>query len=76
MPGPLTKSFAQAVRQVRAERGLSQEELGRRASLHRAHIGEIERAELSPTLDSVEQIAKALETSPSELIALAEQLID
>jgi transcriptional regulator with XRE-family HTH domain len=70
---PLSVGFGIAVRQLRQERQLSQEELGHRTGLHRNHVGEIERAELSPTLNSVEVLADALGVTPSELIAFAEQ---
>ena len=45
-----------------------------RTGLHRNDIGQIERAEVNPTLGSVERIAGALDVTPTELIALAEQL--
>lgn len=71
---PLHAAFGFAVRRLREERGMSQEELGHRTGLHRNHVGQIERAELTPTLKSVEVIAEALGTSPSELVARAEKL--
>jgi len=69
---PLNSRFGDAVRNLRQERGISQEELGHRSGLHRNHVGEIERGEISPTLDSAQLIAKALAIRLSELIALAE----
>jgi len=71
---PLNVAFGQAVRRVREEQAISQEELGLRTGLHRNHVGQIERAEMSPTLRSVELLATALGKKPSELVALAEQL--
>ena len=71
---PLHVAFGLAVRRLREERGVSQEELGHLTGLHRNHIGQIERAELNPTLKSVEVIAQALSTSASDLIARAERL--
>lgn len=73
---PLNVAFGLAVRQLREQQALSQEELGIRTGLHRNHVGEIERAELSPTLKSIELIAKALDVKPSELIAAAEAARD
>jgi transcriptional regulator with XRE-family HTH domain len=70
---PLYVGFGRVVRRLRQEQQISQEELGHRTGLHRNHVGEIERAELSPTLSSVEVLAEALGTSPSRLIALAEE---
>ncbi len=63
-----------AIRELRSEQGLTQEELGRRAGLHRAHIGEIERGETKPTIHSIELIATVLSVKASELVALAEKI--
>jgi transcriptional regulator with XRE-family HTH domain len=74
LPKPsLHVAFGLAVRRLREERGISQEELGHRTGLHRNHVGQIERAELNPTLKSVELIAKALDVSPAQLVARAEK---
>ena len=71
---PLHVAFGLAVRRLREERGISQEELGQLTGLHRNHVGQIERAELNPTLKSIDLIAKALTIEPSELIGRAEKL--
>jgi transcriptional regulator with XRE-family HTH domain len=42
--------LGEPVRQLRQEAGLSQEELGHGAGLHRNHVGGIERGELDPNL--------------------------
>lgn len=67
-------AFGQAVRQLRRERGLSQEALGYAAGLHRNYIGGVERGELNPTLATMQKIAAAFEMTTSELIAIAEAL--
>ena len=61
-------SFGTKVREIRKEKGLSQEELSYRASVHRTYIGMIERAEKNITLINIEKIAKALEINISELM--------
>lgn len=53
--------FGEIVREIRKERGLSQEELAHRAGVHRTYIGMIERAEKNITLINIDRIAKALE---------------
>lgn len=63
----LTK-FGQRVRYERLKRGLSQEELAEKASLHRTYIGMIERAEKNITLINIEKVANALEMSADELL--------
>jgi transcriptional regulator with XRE-family HTH domain len=59
--------FAKRVRELRAERGWSQDDLADAAGLHRTYIGTIERAEQSIGLDNIEKIAKALKVSIAEL---------
>tara|TARA_R110002096_G_scaffold433537_2_gene652406 strand:+ start:117 stop:332 length:216 start_codon:yes stop_codon:yes gene_type:complete len=55
--------FGERVREIRKEKGLSQEELAHKADLHRTYIGMIERAEKNITLLNIEKIANALEVS-------------
>ncbi len=61
-------NFGEKVREIRKEKGLSQEELAHKADLHRTYIGMIERAEKNITLLNIEKIAKALEVNIKELI--------
>ena len=62
-------AFGEKVRQLRKEKGLSQEKLSFKADLHRTYIGMIERAEKNITLTNIDKIAKALEVSVSELMS-------
>ncbi len=59
--------FGEKVRDLRKQKGLSQEQLSFEADLHRTYIGMIERAEKNITLTNIEKIAKALEVNISEL---------
>lgn len=59
--------FGEKVREIRKEKGLSQEELSFKADLHRTYIGMIERAEKNITLLNIEKIANALEVSIKDL---------
>jgi ribosome-binding protein aMBF1 (putative translation factor) len=61
------------VRYMRARHGLSQEELGHRAGLHRNYVGAIERGEINPTFRVLLKVALGLGIPLSELIATAEQ---
>lgn len=70
------EAFGIAVRQLRQERGLSQEAAALASGIDRAYFGHIERATKTPTLKTVWRIAAALETRPSELIGRAEQMTD
>ena len=60
--------FGERVREIRKEKGLSQEKLAHKADLHRTYIGMIERAEKNITLINIEKIANALEVNIKESI--------
>jgi transcriptional regulator with XRE-family HTH domain len=69
---PQHLAFGNAIRELRGERGWSQEELGHRSGLHRNYVGGIERGELNPSLTTILKLAKAFDVQPSELLAGAE----
>jgi transcriptional regulator with XRE-family HTH domain len=64
-----------AVRQLRAERGLSQERLALESGLDRTYVGGIERGERNPSYSSLLRLADALGVRLSELITHAERAI-
>ena len=53
--------FGEREREIRKEKGLSQEELAFRANLHRTYIGMIERAEKNITIVNIDKIAHGLD---------------
>jgi transcriptional regulator with XRE-family HTH domain len=57
------------LRQLRDERGYSQEELAERAGLHRNYVGGVERGERNVALENIVKLAKALSVKPDELFA-------
>lgn len=63
----IVKVFAYNVRKKRFEKGLSQETLAERASLHRTYICAVERKKRSIALDNVPKIADALEIETYKL---------
>lgn len=63
----ILKLFGLKVKEIRKEKGLSQEELADKAGLHRTYIGMIERAEKNITLINIEKIASAFECSIADL---------
>jgi transcriptional regulator with XRE-family HTH domain len=65
-----------AVRMLREQERLSQEELGERAQLAPALIARIEAGEADPTWGDARRIAAALGTSVDRLAALVEELED
>jgi len=64
----ILRTFARSVKNLRLEKGWSQEELARRADLHRTYIGAIERDERNVSLQNVERIAKALGVRAKDLL--------
>ena len=60
--------MARSLRRLRAERGLTQEEVAERAGLNRNYVGMIEREENSPTIDVIEKIAVVLDVDPADLL--------
>jgi transcriptional regulator with XRE-family HTH domain len=62
----ILKTFAQKMKRLRLEKGWTQEELAKRADLHRTYIGSIERYERNVSLLNIERIATALEADIKE----------
>lgn len=60
----LRQLVARNLRRLRQESGLTQEELADRAALNRNYVGMIEREENAPTVDALEQLARALGINP------------
>lgn len=63
----LAVRFGENLARVRTQAGLSQEELGFLASLHRTEIGMLERGVRLPRIDTVIKLAGGLEVEPSVL---------
>ena len=69
----LNERFPSIVRQLRHERGWSQERLAERANLNRSYVGEIERGLASPSLVTADKLARALGINLSTLVARCER---
>jgi transcriptional regulator with XRE-family HTH domain len=63
-----------AIRQLRSERGISQEELGHRSGVHPTWISHLESGRNNPAWGSVRRIAAALEVPLWQLAKRAEEL--
>ncbi len=70
----LTRNFGAGVRQLRKERGWSQERLAENSRLNRSYVSEIERGCVIASLLTVEKLAGALKVAPSTLVIRGEQL--
>lgn len=65
--------FGEVIRQVRMQRGLSQERLAELADLDRTFVSMIERGKRHPTLETANSLAEALKVRLSVLVASAEK---
>lgn len=67
MKAPILLKFGKRIRQLRDERGISQEKLGELAKVHRTYVGMIERGEKNVTLTNIEKFARALKLDVKDL---------
>jgi transcriptional regulator with XRE-family HTH domain len=66
------EQFSMVLRQLREERGWSQEQLAERADLNRSYLGEVERGRAVPSIVTVSKLAGALQIRLSSMIARCE----
>jgi transcriptional regulator with XRE-family HTH domain len=69
MKSPRLIAFGEKVRQIRKEKGLSQEALADLAGIDRSYMGHIEHGDQNITLTKIYQIADALEIPVVNLIS-------
>ena len=60
-------AFGLRLRNLRVQRGWSQEVLAERSGLHRTYISSIERGQRNVALDNIVRLAEALEVSAADL---------
>ena len=68
MPADVARQFAANLRIARRRAGLSQEEVGWLASLHRTEIGLLERGLRVPRVSTLVKLANALSIPPADLL--------
>lgn len=62
-------ALGDALREVRIERGISQEELGYQAGLHRNYVGACERGEINLSFGVLLRLSTGLNVRLSDLIS-------
>ena len=67
-PMEMKVRFGKNLAYCRRRAKLSQEELGVRSSLHRTAVGQLERGERTPRLDTLIKLAGSLGIPPEELL--------
>jgi len=65
------RALALVIRERRKSLGLSQDQFGHRAGLHRTYVGGVERGERNITMTSLCKIAGALHLEPHDLLRQA-----
>lgn len=68
-------AFGLALRELRVERGLSQEKLASLCQLDRTYVSGIERGERNPSLANLMRVASVLNVPLSSILARAEELL-
>lgn len=66
-------NLASSIRSMRLRNGLSQRQLATRMSVPRTYVSKIENEKATPTLSSLERLARALEVSVPELLSGSER---
>jgi transcriptional regulator with XRE-family HTH domain len=59
--------FGSHIRELRSQKGFSQESFADQCGIHRTYIGGLERGERNPTLVTILRISSALGISPAKL---------
>lgn len=71
MPAPrfeAARILGERVRQIRLDRGLSQEDVASLAEIHVTNLGKIERGLVNPSLVTLVRIAGVMDADPGSLI--------
>lgn len=69
-------ALGEAIRRLRTEAGLSQEQLADRVATDLTQIGGLERGTRNPSYTTLLRLADALRTRVGEIVALADYLKD
>lgn len=62
------RRFGKKLREVRQQKGISQEKLAELAGLHRTYVSSVERGERNISLVNIEKLAGALDVSLAKLM--------
>jgi transcriptional regulator with XRE-family HTH domain len=71
--GPGHLNLAASIRSLRLRNGLSQRQLAARMSVPRTYVSKIENEKATPTLSSLERLARALEVTVPDLLSGGER---
>lgn len=66
--------FGKAIRQIRIERKISQEEFADMCGMHRSYMSDVELGKRNISLENIEKIAMALCIPIAQLFSIAENM--
>ena len=69
-------AFGKAIKEIRMQKGFSQERLGNVAVIERSHMGKIERGQHLPNFAMIIKLANALSVKPGVIVDRAAELMD
>jgi transcriptional regulator with XRE-family HTH domain len=67
-PHTASAAFGQRLRDLRAQHGLSQDDLSRATNVHPTAIGRFERGAREPRLTTILRLARGFDLPPGELV--------
>ena len=70
------EAFGKALRELRLQKGLTQEELGFEAGVRRTFVSVLELGEQQPSLSTILKLSKALGIKASVFLEKVEALLD
>ncbi len=68
---PISEAFSYIIKELREAKKMSKAALAEKAGLHQTYIGLLEAGKWSPSVDTVQALAKAFGIRPSALMVLA-----
>jgi len=69
----VSQTIGEKIRYLRIKKGLSQEQLALNAGMNTSYLGQIERGDKNPTINTLEKIARGLDLTIEQLIANSEK---
>ncbi len=69
------RALAAAIREIRARQQLSQERVAAIGGVGRKYVGQLERAEITPSFAALVGVARGLDVSLSELVRVYEERV-
>lgn len=71
----LKEAFGKVIKELREQRGFSQQELADYAEIDRTYLSDLERGIYHPSLNVVYKLAEVLKIKPHELIHKVDKLL-